>query len=416
MTLRQLLDGVSSWILKLNERLPNYWIQAEFSDLQVKGGHCYVELVEKDEAGTTLARIRANIWRGTLATLQTKFRNVTGRDMASGMKVLVKASISHHAIYGISLVISDIDPSYTLGDMERIRREILQRLAAEGVINRNKSLRLSMNPQRIAVISSDSAAGYGDFINQLENNPDRFAITTRLFPALMQGDRTAASVMGALGLVEAEAGRWDAVVIIRGGGTTSDLNGFDNLELARRVATFPLPVIVGIGHERDRTVLDEIACVRCKTPTAVAAFIIDTLRTAYATTVDLINRIARYGAEALRGEHLRLANLNQAIPAAARARIAAGDATLSRTALRLDNAARNAIAREKMRLERLADMQRLLSPLNTLRRGYSITRVEGRAVTDPSAVTPGATVTTTLASGTLVSTAAGAPDRENTPI
>lgn len=449
MTLSEMLGGVSTWVHRLNEHLPLYWIQAEFSDFQVKGGHCYVELIEKNDAGVTVARIRANIWRGTLGALQRKFADATGRQMQSGMKVLVRGSINHHTAYGLSFVISDIDPSYTLGDMERIRREILAALKREGILDCNRTLLLSETPQRLAVISSESAAGYGDFINQTVNNPEGFAIYTRLFPAVMQGDRTASSVMAALAAVAETRDSWDAVVIIRGGGSTTDLNGFDNLELARAVATFPLPVIVGIGHERDRTVLDEIACVRCKTPTAVAAFIVDTLRSAYTRTVELVNRIARYGADTLRGEHLRLASLMQAVPAtartslmrqkvrltelaggipaavqgkvtrqrvllgeyaagigaAARARVSAGTATLERLAMRTGNAASTGIDRESMRLRRLDDMLRLLSPDNTLQRGYSITRVDGHAVTDPAAVPAGATVVTTLAAGELRSTA-----------
>ena len=243
----------------------------------------------------------------------------------------------------------------------------------------------------------------------------------------MQGERTADSVMAALSEVESTLDFWDAVVLIRGGGATTDLNGFDNLDLARRVATFPLPVIVGIGHERDRPVLDEIACVRCKTPTAAAAYIIDSMRMAYSKAVELVSQIARYGSDSLRGEHLRLSGLMQSIPAAARTRtmtqrmrlteltggipatarrrISNEDAALARVALMTANAADAAITRERMRLQRFDDMLRLLSPDNTLRRGYSITRVDGRAVCDPAAVPPGATVVTTLAGGEIRSTA-----------
>lgn len=405
MTLSQMLNGITSWVLRLNQRLPLYWIQAEFSDLQVKGGHCYVELVEKNEAGATVAKMRANIWRGTLGILQRKFEQATGRQMQTGMKVLVRGSVTHHSVYGMSFVIDDIDPSYTLGDIERIRREILARLSHEGIIDSNKRLPIGYPPQRLAVISSDSAAGYGDFINQLNNNPDGFVVYTRLFPAVMQGERTAASVMAALSEVERTLDFWDAVVIIRGGGATTDLNGFDNLDLARRVATFPLPVIVGIGHERDRTILDEIACVRCKTPTAAAAYIIDSMRMAYSKAVELVTRIARYGSDSLRGEHLRLTGLMQAVPATARRRITQESGVIERMALKTSNAASGALTRERMRLQRLDDMLRLLSPDNTLRRGYSITRVDGRAVCDPAAVPPGATVVTTLAGGEIRSTA-----------
>lgn len=448
MTLSQFQQLVTNAINK-EFALKNVWVQAEFSDLRIVGGHCYMELIEKDSAGTTRAKIRAMIWSGTLSALRRKFYDATGRDIASGMKVLVRGSATHHSIYGLSFTISDIDPSFTLGDMERVRREILERLTREGVIERNRRLQLSPAPQRIAVISAEGAAGYGDFMNQITGNPEGFAIYTLLFPATMQGERTAATVMEALDKVEmtAATGKWDAVAIIRGGGATTDMNGFDNLELARRVATFPLPVIVGIGHERDRTVLDEIACIRCKTPTAVAAFIVDTLRMAYTAASDLVQRIARYGTEALRGEHLRLAGLSQSIPALARnrviqekmelsrlsqsipalvqgrvarqrvyltdyagklqrgvdARIHAEQKLIARAALMLENRSGSLIQRERLRLQRLDDMLRLLSPDNTLRRGYSITRVNGHAVSDASKISPGTTIETTLASGKIIS-------------
>lgn len=447
LTLSQLQQLISN-VINLEPGLRNVWVQAEFSDLRVAGGHCYMELIEKDSAGTTRAKIRAMIWRGTLDVINRKFFEATGRYLASGLKVLVRGSASHHPVYGLSFTISDIDPAYTLGDMERVRREILERLARENIIGCNKSLALSPTPQRIAVISAAGTAGYGDFMNQIANNPDRFAVYTLLFPAIMQGERTAASVIDALDKVEMTAPMWDAVVIIRGGGATTDLNGFDNYDLARRVALCPIPVIVGIGHERDRTVLDEIACVRCKTPTAVAAFIIDALRVAYTGVTEIVRRITKYGADALRGEHLRLSNMSQTLPALARnrilrehmnlnrlsqilpglvqqrvmqqkiildrfasrldravdARINAGKLMLERYAMRLAGASANVSQRENMRLRRLSDMIRLLSPDNTLRRGYSITRVNGHAITDPASIEPGALIETTLAAGTLTST------------
>lgn len=425
----------------------NVWVQAEFSDLRVAGGHCYMELLEKDANGQTRAKIRAMIWSGTLGVLRRKFYEATGRDIASGMKVLVRGSATHHNVYGLSFTISDIDPSYTLGDMERLRREILERLSREGVINFNRQLTLPPAPRRIAVISAAGAAGYGDFINQLDANSEGFVFYPHLFPAVMQGERTAPSVMDALDKIEMTVDLWDAVVIIRGGGATTDLNGFDNYDLAHRVATFPLPVIVGIGHERDRTVLDEIACVRCKTPTAVAAFLIEALRSSYSHVTDMVTRIARYGTDALRGEHLRLSNFLQAVPALAgtrlmenkmklstlaqtipglvqnrimRRRMALSDyasqlgrnvdrrimeasAKVDTLATRTATAATAASERERRHLQRLDDMLRLLSPENTLKRGYSITRAAGRAVTDPSVLPPGTELETTLASGKILS-------------
>lgn len=412
--------------IRMNREIQNVWVQAELSDLRLNGGHCYMELVEKDDSGMMRAKLRAMIWSSTAQALRRKFFEATGRDLANGLKVQVRGSATHHNLYGLSFNIYDIDPSYTLGDMERLRREILERLTREGLINRNKMLPVPAAPQRIAVISAEGAAGYGDFMNQLTQNPDGFKIYTHLYPAVMQGDRTVPTVMKALEDVACDADQWDAVAIIRGGGATTDLNSFDNYELARAVATFPLPVIVGIGHERDRTVLDEIACIRCKTPTAVAEYIIGALRTSYAHIVDMVRRIARYSADALKGEHLRLANLGQMIPAfvknrvlrsrmqlteistrlrsSSASRIASARNELDRTALRLENALHNISSRESKRLEHIGSMLQALSPENTLRRGYSITRLNGKALTNAGNARPGDVITTTLSKGTVTST------------
>ncbi len=433
--------------IRSNPRTSNVWVTAEFSDLRVVGGHCYMELIEKDTAGRTQAKLRAMIWSNTLYTLRRKFFEATNQDLASGLKVRVRGTATHHNLYGLSFTINDIDPSFTQGDLERLRQEILNRLRAEGVLDFNRNLEVPVAPQRIAIISAAGAAGYGDFTDQLERNSEGFRFYPMLFPAVMQGDRTAPSVMAALDTIETMIDFWDLVVIIRGGGSTSDLNGFDNLDLARRVATFPIPVAVGIGHERDRNVLDEIACIRCKTPTAVAAWLIESLRTAYARAYDAVTRIARYGSDAMRGEHIRLTNLRQTIPALANARLmerkmelsrlsqsipalvrdrlmrgrmeltryasrlerdtatglADANTRLDRLASRLLTDAQAITEREKMRLQRLDDMLRLLSPENTLRRGYSITRVDGHAVTDPAALPDGTVLETTLASGRITS-------------
>lgn len=389
--------------IRLNPEIQNVWVIAEFSDLRVSGGHCYMELVEKDAAGMMRAKIRAMIWRGTLETIRAKFYRATGRDIANGLKVMVRGSANHHNLYGLSFTISDIDPSYTLGDMERLRQEILARLTKEGLINRNKELAVPVVPQRIAVISAEGAAGYGDFMNQIVSNPDGFAVYTGLFPAIMQGERTVPTVLDALDKVEFTKDQWDAVAIIRGGGATTDLNSFDNYDLARRVATFPLPVIVGIGHERDRTVLDEIACVRCKTPTAVAEFITGTLRQTYAMTIDIARRIARYGSEALKGEHLRLASMAQSIPARASNRILRARMSLDRIARQLINNSKNKISSNTQKLTNFENLLRVLDPKSTLKRGYSITRLNGKAVISASQLTPGDRLETTYADGKSVS-------------
>lgn len=424
VTLLEFQQMISNTI-RMKPELQARWVIAELSDVRVSGGHCYMELVEKDSAGGTRAKMRAMIWSSLFMGLRSKFHAATGSDIRSGLKVMVRGSANHHNVYGLSFVISDIDPSYTMGDMERLRREILDRLVREGVAGSNRSLGLPPVLQRIAVISAPGAAGYGDFMNQIGLNPEGFVIYPMLFPAVMQGDRTVPSVLDCLDRIEQALDFWDCVVIIRGGGATTDLNGFDNYELARRVATFPVPVVVGIGHERDRTVLDELACVRCKTPTAVAAFIIDRMRDYYARVADLVQRVARYDREALKGEHLRLANLEQTVPSLVKqkvmrerlrirdlvagvergvaSRIRAEETRLDKDLLRIFSATSGAVRREEMRLEKLDSMVRVLSPENILKRGYSITRIGGRSIRDASVVKPGEVIETQLANGTLLS-------------
>lgn len=446
------LSQYSAWIGEAMRRVPelwNAWVVAELSDVRVNGGHCYMELVEKNASGQTVAKMRATIWAGVFYNLRRKFAAATGREIATGMKVMLRGTAGFHPVYGLAFNVSDIDPSFTLGDMERLRREILERLAREGIASRNKSLPLPAAPQRIAVISADGAAGYGDFINHLLGNAEGFVFYPFLFPAVMQGERTSLSVRNALARVEQTIDLWDCVVIIRGGGATTDLNGFDDYDLARAVALCPLPVVVGIGHERDRTVLDEIAHTRMKTPTAVAGFLLDSLREASAKAGQLVDYIVRYAAERCAGELRRLAGCEANIPALASARLQAASALLERemsripvlvasrltkAAGRLDNmaamlgaysgrstrraadrlseservlklSAEGAIRAAAARLERLEGMVGVLSPDNTLRRGYSITRMDGKAVTDASAVAPGTRLSTRLYNGTIESEA-----------
>lgn len=424
LTLQRLQFLIGDSIRQTPE-LQGVWVTAELSDVRIAGGHCYMELLEKDERGATVAKMRAMIWSNTLMALRRKFYSSTGKDIATGLKVMVRGSANHHAVYGLSFTISDIDPSYTVGDMERLRREILMRLEAEGILENNRSLEFPYLPQKIAVISAPGAAGYGDFMNQLQNNPEGFKFYSMLFPAVMQGERTSAAVREALTLVEATIDFWDCVVIIRGGGATTDLNGFDDYDLAKAVAIFPLPVMVGIGHERDRTVLDEIACVRCKTPTAAAALLVDYLRQAYTAVYDNVCKIGRYSAEVLRGEKYRIANLETAIPAQVKTRLLKADKRLSDTGhalgrlltrrtlsekerqkmlrFRFEKICRSITEKPLLRLKNLENMIRLLSPQNTLKRGYSITLINGKAVRGIKAINPGDMITTRLADGILKS-------------
>ena len=447
MTLSQFTSAIGNAV-RSNPALMGAWVMAELSDVRYNGGHCYMELIEKNPAGQTLAKLRAAIWANQVPRIRQKFFQATGRDVQSGLKVMLFGNITHHNVYGLSFVVGDIDPSYTLGDIERLRREILERLHREGVLGMNKTQHMPAAPQRIAVISAEGAAGYGDFMNQLTGNSEGFVFYPHLFGAVMQGDRTSASIRAALDFIEQTIDLWDCVVIIRGGGATTDLNGFDDYDLARAVATFPLPIVVGIGHERDRTVLDEIAHTRCKTPTAVAAFFIDTVRASFDRVGNMVDWISRYSTDRIQGEQRRLANAEAMIPALAKARIDGAKALLDRELTRipvlvesrikeaggkLDTIARvigvradaqcqraaqtldslmqrittasdNALKRAAAKVESLEGMVEVLSPQNTLKRGYSITRVDGKAVTKASALAPGQEIETQLKDGTVIST------------
>lgn len=403
------------------------WVTAEISDMSSSGGHCYMTLIEKDPSGTTIARMRATIWANRYVYLRNKFFEATGQQLANGLKVMLYGGINYHSNYGLSFNVGEINPSYTMGDLERIRREILQALQKEGILDCNRRLQVKEPPLKIAVISSEKAAGYGDFINQLHLNSLGVEFHTMLFPAVMQGEKTAASVLDALDLVEQTRSLvdWDCVVIIRGGGATTDMNGFDNLELARHIATFPLPVVVGIGHERDRCVLDEIACIRCKTPTAVAAWLIDTVDRSWQRAADLASRVATFAMERLKGEHIRLQSIETMLPAAAEARLSNARLRLqaisshlpliaqgvtSKERGRLDNmattlrfASHNLLDKKKTALDNIESLLKVLSPDATLKRGYSITRLNGKAITSIENVADGDILETQTATGTIKS-------------
>ncbi len=252
------------------------WVTAEISDLNInRSGHCYLELVEKDEADERIiAKARGIIWSYTFNMIRPYFETVTGQELASGLKIMMNITVEFHELYGYSLLIKDIDPSYTLGDIARRKLEVLQQLEDEGILEMNKSLPLPIVFQKIAIISSPTAAGYGDFIDQLDHNAYGYTFYHKLFPAVMQGDQTEASVISALERIFQYEDFFDGVVIIRGGGAKSDLYVFNNYGLASHICQFPLPVITGIGHERDESVVDIIACQKLKTPTAVAEFLI----------------------------------------------------------------------------------------------------------------------------------------------
>lgn len=269
------------------------WIVAEVSELNVnRTGHCYLELVEKDpQSNAILARARATIWSWQFRFINPFFETTTGQPLSAGMKILVSATVEYHEVYGFSLNIKDVDPAYTLGDMARKRREVIERLHAEGIFDMNKELELPEIPSRIAIISSPTAAGYEDFMKQLLHNQWGFVFQTKLFPALMQGNEAPQSIINAINEIYAIEEQFDAVVLIRGGGSQLDLACFDDYELAANLAQFPLPVLTGIGHEKDESVADMVAHTRLKTPTAVAEFLLGLFHEVYTEIEELRTRL-----------------------------------------------------------------------------------------------------------------------------
>ena len=402
-------------ILELSQRLSaaiaatpgvhDVWVVGETSDLRLSGGHCYLELIEKDAAGRTTARLRANIWASVWGQLSRAFQAAAGAPLASGMKVLVRLTASYHAAYGMSATITAIDASYTIGEAVRRRNEIVARLQAEGLIGLNRQIRWSIPALRIAIVSAPGAAGYGDFINQLYNNQHRLAFVTELFPATMQGDRTAPTVLDALDRIAARIDSFDGVVIIRGGGSTSDLAAFDNYDLAARVARYPLPVIVGIGHERDITVLDYVANMRVKTPTAAAEWLIARGKGVLDALDTAATLIYRHVSARIAGNREQLARLAATIPGAAALTIGRNLAILDNAATAIVNGVHNTLQHNTMRLDRLEALVSALSPDAVLSRGFSITvGPDGHTLTNVDNIDAGSTIRTRLANGEITST------------
>lgn len=401
-----------------------YWVQAELSDVRSNySGHCYLEFVQKDIQGNALvAKARGIIWNNVYVRLKPFFERETGQLFVSGIKVMVKVTVDFHELYGYSLTVVDIDPTYTLGDMARKRKEIISKLENEGILTLNKELELPVLTQRIAVISSATAAGYGDFCNQLEHNSFGFVFYPQLFPAVMQGDKVESSIIMALEKIYQSRENWDIVVIIRGGGATSDLSGFDTYNLAAHCAQFPLPILTGIGHERDDTVLDVVSHTRVKTPTAAAEFLINHLRgtaevlDGYASFInqtipDILQRekerlerwVSRIPSQVeirLQREAFRQERLFKRMELAWQSRLIREEHRLD-LSLRITGALQTRLQREKHRLELFEQRVSAASPDILLKRGYSITLKNGKAVMDASDLKEGDEIVTRLSKGEI---------------
>ena len=372
-------------------QLPDeYWVEAELSECRERSGHCYMELIEKDEqTNTPIARASAKCWRQTCQMVQPHFEHVTGQPLHAGLKVLLRVYAQFHETFGFSWIVTDIDPTYTIGDMARRRQEIIRQLKEEGVFDLQRELHIPMFAQHIAVISAAGAAGYGDFVHQLEDNDYGFKFDVQLFPAIMQGEQVEQSIIAALNkiyeanaLVGSPTDRFDCVVIIRGGGATADLSGFDTLALAENVAQFPLPIITGIGHDRDESILDMVSNTRVKTPTAAAALLIDNLLQVLTRIDSAQQRLTTAISQRFANQKERLSSMQTIIPVLAQ-RI-------------LSNA--------KHRLELLELQLQGYDPQLLLRRGYSITLHNGRAVRDPKQLKAGDEIETRVEHGSIIST------------
>lgn len=377
-----------------------YWVQAELSDVRVNNGHCYVEFVQKDiRSNNLIAKARGTIWSNVFRLLKPYFEEATGQTFVAGIKVLVQVSVSFHELYGYALTIMDIDPSYTLGDMAHRRREILKQLEEDGVLTLNKELDMPVLPQRIAVISSHTAAGYGDFCHQLLHNPYGFFFYTELFPALMQGDRVEESILAAFDKILIRKNEFDAVVIIRGGGATSDLSGFDTYLLAAACAQFPLPVITGIGHERDDTVLDSVAHTRVKTPTAAAEYLINRMSEAARSLEQLIVSLQERVLYRLDKERQALISYRSRIPSVAFGKVAQSKMELLTVRKDLSRSLTLSFAQYQHQLELLSQRLKDASPERQLMRGYSVTLKDGKAVKDVNELETGDEIITRLYRG-----------------
>ncbi len=406
------------------ELYQEYWVEAELSEARIVKGHCYMELIQKEEGSNTpVARASAKCWRSSWTMIQPHFERITGQTLHAGLKVRLKVYAQFHEAFGFSWIVTDIDPNFTLGDMARKRQEIIAQLKREGVFDLQRELELPLFCQRIAVISSANAAGYGDFCNQLEQSG--FAFQTELFPAIMQGEQVEESVIAALNLIYQRQEEFDCVVIIRGGGATADMSGFDTLALAENVAQFPLPIITGIGHERDESILDMVSHTRVKTPTAAAAFLIDRLEQVMERVRDCEERITHYAQRLMEHYALRLNSIAERIPTLFALVRTRQEARLEQLGTRMTNLLYNKVEREQTRLTNLNSQltivlgQRLmkerhqlelleqrtksLDPQLLLKRGYSITLKNGKAVRNASLLQHGDEIETRVEQGTIKS-------------
>ena len=403
-----------------------YWVEAELSEVHEVRGHCYMELIQKELfSNTPVAKASAKCWKNKWSLLREKFEKVTREGLKPGMKVLLKVYADFHEAYGFAWIVTDINPEFTMGDMARKRQEIIDTLKREGVFELQKELVLPQFAQRIAVISSENAAGYGYFCHQLADNPQQLKFYTRLFPAVMQGEGVEESVIGALNSINENIEKFDAVVIIRGGGATSDLSGFDTLRLAENVANFPIPIITGIGHDRDESIVDMVAHTKVKTPTAAAALLIDHLNHVLERLLDAQAELIAAVRHRSELEQARLVRMSEKIPvlfslvktrqeqrierhlanitASFNDKFSREHHRLSLIESQLGPTLLQQLTREKYRLQLLQQRLEALNPQRLLQRGYSITLCKGKVVKNARQLKAGDEIETKLANGKITS-------------
>ena len=370
------------WIQEVveNELPDRYWVRAEIASMSVRG-HCYMELVEKSENGILAAKMRATCWSNVYALLSAYFAQETGQSLHVGLQVLLEVSVEYHAVYGLSLNVWSIDPTYTLGDLAKQRQATIRQLTEDGVMELQRALEVPSLPRRVAVISSADAAGYGDFCDQLKHNRFGFAFVTQLYPAVVQGDTAARSIINALGAIAAQEEEWDVVVIIRGGGASTDLSCFDDYMLASHCAQFPLPIVAGIGHTRDVSVVDMVVHASVKTPTAAAEWLVERVAEQVERVGGLQLRLERAVQGAVSKENNRLVVYHQ----------------------RMMSAVYQALAREKGKLNLWQKTVELHSPERIYRMGYSLTTVNGKVVRGAQDVAKGDVIETHLRDGVIQS-------------
>ncbi|MBQ0123697.1 MAG: exodeoxyribonuclease VII large subunit [Bacteroidales bacterium] len=357
------------------------WVRAEISELkQNRSGHCYLTLVEKDrDSDLLLAKVPAIVWAATYRTLKPYFFSATGSDLAVGMNVLVKVQVQYSEMYGLSLIIYDIDPSFTVGGLELARKKTIERLKADGMFDMNSTLELPVLPRRLAVITSETAAGYRDFMRQLHENEYGFSFSTELFPAVMQGTDAPASIIGALDAVLERAGDFDAVLVLRGGGGAMDLVCFDDYDLAVNVAQFPLPVLTGIGHDHDYHVIDMVANISVKTPTALADFIVDMFAQ----------------------EGYRVDSIAQRLHLALKGKFSREEALVDNRVTAMRQAVQVKCLKESGRLDLYESRISAANPEAVLSKGYAIAMKDGRRVDSIRSLENGDVVKVMLKDGTF---------------